>query len=43
MPEAEPGNGTPARDRVIEVRTAPATLSTASPAPRRPMPEDLAI
>ena len=43
MPEAEPGNGTPAPDRVIEVRTAPATLSTASPMPRRPMPEDFAI
>src|SRR3954454_7585039 len=43
MTEDDAGNGTPAPDRAIEVRTAPATLSTASPAPRRPMPQDFAI
>ena len=40
--ESENGAAT-AADRVIEVRTTPATLSTVSPAPRRPMPEDFGI
>src|SRR5690242_5749603 len=43
MADDEPADGAPASDRVIEVRTAPATVSTASPAPRRPMPEDFSI
>src|SRR5690349_19247979 len=44
MHAEESGNGAAsAPDRVIEARSTPATLTTTSPAPRRPMPEDFGI
>src|SRR3954471_12072256 len=40
--ESDNGAASPG-DRVIEVRSTPAALSPASPAPRRPMPGDFGI
>src|SRR4051794_14950608 len=43
MHDDEPDGGTATEGRVIEVRSAPATLTTVTPAVRRPMPQDHAI